>query len=76
MFMLGLILLCTVVICVRSRLSRKTAGFSRLNFDDDEDDLEDYYDNGPTKKFINKEYHDYSSDEEDMFDKKLLNESR
>lgn len=57
--------------------ARKTAGFSRLNFDDDEDeDFEEYYDNGATKKFMNKEYHDYSSDDEDMFNKKLINNSR
>lgn len=72
MVVLGLILLCTVAICIKARASRKMAGFSRLNLEDEDDEYDEYYDNGSTKKFINKEYHDDSTDEEDVFEKKLL----
>ncbi|XP_061162564.1 carboxypeptidase D-like [Saccostrea echinata] len=76
LIILILLLLCTGIICVKARASKKTAGFSRLKFDDDEEDFDEYYDNGSTKKFMNKEYHDYSSDEDNMFDKKLLKNSQ
>lgn len=72
MVVLGLILLCTIAICIKARASRKMAGFSRLNLEDEDDEYDEYYDNGSTKKFLNREYHDESTDEEDVFEKKLL----
>lgn len=70
-----LVILVTIVMCIRSRRLPQHKGFSKIRFDDDEDDD---LNNVPLKsKLLNGrfEYHDESSDDEnvhELYNKNLL----
>ena len=78
---MAIILIITIIICVKSRGRRKRIGFSRLNFSDDEE--EDDFDNmlpavngNVNGKLLKpREYRDYSSSDEEsheLYDRRLL----
>jgi hypothetical protein len=59
-----LVILVTIVMCLRSRRRPQHRGFSKIRFDDDEDDD---LNNVPLKsKLLNDEYYDASSDDENV----------
>ena len=78
---MAIILIITIIICIKSRDRRKRIGFSRLNFSDDEE--EDDFDNmlpavngNVNGKLLKpREYRDYSSSDEEsheLYDRRLL----
>ncbi|XP_033747517.1 carboxypeptidase D-like isoform X2 [Pecten maximus] len=71
---LGIILLVTVLVCVRSRRGFGKGGFHRLSLHEDDDETEIYDMGSKSSLLTTREYHDDSSDEEehDMYDKRLM----
>ncbi|XP_069136324.1 carboxypeptidase D-like [Argopecten irradians] len=71
---LGIILLVTVLVCVRSRRGPGKGGFHRLSLHDDDDEAEIYDMGSKSSLLTTREYHDDTSDEEehDMYDKRLM----
>lgn len=73
---LVIVILVTMAMCVKSRYTPQHKGFSKIRFDDDDDEDDDF--NQPVKnKLLNGrfEYHDESSDEEnvhELYNKNLL----
>ncbi|OWF53104.1 carboxypeptidase D-like isoform X2 [Mizuhopecten yessoensis] len=71
---LAIVLLMTVLVCVRSRRGPGKGGFHRLSLNDDDDEGEIYDMGSKSSLLTTREYHDDSSDDDEhnMYDKRLI----